>query len=69
VPRGQTTGLVAAVYTQIEEEFALVPPLTIHSPIPEILASVWCVEREGYIVGRAGRADRESVAAAVSKTN
>lgn len=69
VPRGRASGLVAAVYTQLEQEFALVPPLTIHSPIPEILAGVWCVAREGYIVGRAGRADRESVAAAVSKTN
>lgn len=69
VPRGHATGLVAAVYAQMEEEFALVPPLTIHSPVPEILAGVWCVAREAYIVGRSGRADREAVAAAISRTN
>ena len=69
VPSGHAMGLVAAVYTQVEEEFALVPPVTIHSPVPEILAGVWCVTREAYIVGHSGRADREAVAAAVSRTN
>jgi len=69
VLQNHATGLVAAVYSQAEEEFALVPPLTIHSSVPEILAGVWCVTREAYIVGHADRADRETVAAAVSRTN
>lgn len=69
VPRGDATGLVAAVYDQAENEFALVPPITLHSPAPEILAGIWSVTREAFVVGRAGRLDREAVAAAVSLVN
>lgn len=60
---------MAAVYDQIAEEFALVPPMTLHSPAPEILAALWCVSREAFVVGRAGRARRETVAAAISRIN
>ncbi len=69
VARRAATGLVAAVYRQAAREFVVVPPLTIHSAVPEILAGLWCVTREAFIVGRAGRARREMVAAAVSRTN
>ena len=69
VSRGEASGLVAAVYEQIAGEFALVPPMTLHSPVPEILAGVWCVSREAFVVGRAGRARRETVAAAISRIN
>ncbi|HUZ90513.1 MAG TPA: carboxymuconolactone decarboxylase family protein [Methylocella sp.] len=69
VARGEARGLVAAVYDQIAREFALVPPLTLHAPVPEILAGIWCLSREAFVVGRAGRARREMVAAAVSRTN
>jgi AhpD family alkylhydroperoxidase len=69
VPSGAATGLVAEVYAQARNEFALVPPLTIHSVVPEILAGVWCLTREAFVVGRAGRGARETVAAAVSKSN
>ncbi len=65
----RATGLVAAVYEQVAREFATVPPITIHSAVPEILAGMWCVTREAFIVGRAGRARREMVAAGVSRTN
>jgi AhpD family alkylhydroperoxidase len=60
---------VASVYAQVARDFAIVPPITIHSAVPEILAGVWCMTREAFIVGRAGRARREMVAAAVSRTN
>lgn len=69
VSRKEAGGLVAAVYAQIGAEFALVPPMTLHSPVPEILAGVWCVSREAFVVGRAGRARRETVAAAISRIN
>jgi hypothetical protein len=42
VAYGRAEGLVAAVYRQMGEEFAIVPPLTICSPVPEILAALWC---------------------------
>ncbi|MFZ2155471.1 MAG: hypothetical protein WAV72_05040 [Bradyrhizobium sp.] len=61
VPRGEAEGLVASVYRQAEKEFALVPPITLHSPAPEILAGVWTLTREAFVVGRAGRLDRELV--------
>ena len=66
-PRG-ATGLVASVYEQVAREFAVVPPITIHSAVPEILAGLWCLTREAFIVGM-GRARREMVAAGVSRTN
>jgi AhpD family alkylhydroperoxidase len=69
VARGRAKGLVAEVYAQAEREFALLPPLTMHSADPDILAVFWGLTREAYIVGRAGRADRELVAAAVSQSN
>ncbi|MGE0283484.1 MAG: hypothetical protein AB7P20_23115 [Rhizobiaceae bacterium] len=69
VPSGAAIGLAAEVYAQARNEFALVPPLTIHSVVPEILAGVWCLTREAFVVGRAGRGARETVAAAVSKSN
>ena len=69
VSRGEASGLVASVYLEAEREFALVPPLTLHAPAPEILAGVWSLTRETFIVDRAGRLDREVVAAAVSQAN
>lgn len=69
VPRGAASALVAAIYRQAEREFALVPPITLHSPAPDILAGVWMFTREAFIVGRDGRMDREIVAAAVSQLN
>ncbi len=69
VTEAKAEGLVAAVYKQMAREFAIVPPLTIHSLVPEILAGVWCVAREAFVVGAEGRARREAVASAVSLTN
>lgn len=69
VARGNATGLVASVYEQMAREFAVVPPMAIHSAVPDILAGLWCLSREAFIVGRAERARREMVATAVSQTN
>lgn len=69
VSPARATGLVAAVYDQMRREFAIVPPLTLHSPIPELLAGVWAVTREAYVVDPAGRAQREALATAVSQAN
>ncbi|MEQ1541385.1 MAG: carboxymuconolactone decarboxylase family protein [Novosphingobium sp.] len=69
VKRAKATGLVAAVYGAIEREFALVPPLTIHSACPEILAGAWSAMREAFVVDPDHRALREAVASGVSLAN
>jgi len=60
---------VRQVYSQMERDFGLVPPLTIHSSQPEILAAVWSVVRESLLAGPTPRVQREAVATAVSQLN
>jgi AhpD family alkylhydroperoxidase len=62
-------GLTAEVYQQIQAEFLPVPPLTLHSPVPKVMAGVWSILRETFWAGSVARALKEAVAAAVSKTN
>src|SRR5688500_10461272 len=43
-------GLVAAVYRQVERDFGmLAPPVSLHSPAPEVLAACWLMLRESLI--------------------
>ncbi|HEY2443838.1 MAG TPA: carboxymuconolactone decarboxylase family protein [Streptosporangiaceae bacterium] len=65
------TGLVAAVYAQVERDFGmLAPPVALHSPAPGPLAASWIMLRETLVVqGQADRAAKEMVAAAVSVEN
>jgi AhpD family alkylhydroperoxidase len=69
VPYGAATGLTAEVYRQMQADFLPVPPLTLHSPLPRIMAGVWSILRETLDTGQVDRALKEAVAAAVSKTN
>lgn len=69
VNSGKATGLVAEVYRQMEREFQLAPPFTIHAVIPELLAGVWIASRESLICGPTDRVAREVVAATVSQLN
>ncbi|GAA4092475.1 carboxymuconolactone decarboxylase family protein [Actinomadura miaoliensis] len=64
-------GRVAEVYAQVEREFGiLAPPVILHSPVPDVLAAVWMTLRETLVAtGRADRAAKEAVAAAVSLGN
>lgn len=68
VSRKRASGLVALVYDQLEQEFQLAPPLTVHSAAPRLLAAVWSATRETLVVGD-GRITKEAVAAAVSAAN
>jgi hypothetical protein len=43
VPADKATGLVAAVYAQVAEDFQITAPLVLHSPVPPLLAGVWAV--------------------------
>lgn len=69
VRKAEATGLVRDVYASLEAEFALVPPLTILSPSPPVLAGAWTAMREVFIVDPAHRAEREIVASGVSLAN
>jgi AhpD family alkylhydroperoxidase len=69
VPPRQAYGLVADVYGQMKNEFQLVPPVTLHSPIPELLAAVWGMLRESIVAGPVDRLLREVVCESVSAVN
>ncbi|MEU5903148.1 carboxymuconolactone decarboxylase family protein [Micromonospora sp. NPDC047467] len=71
VPVERADGLVAAVYQQVERDFGmLAPPVSLHSPAPQVLAACWVTLRETLVAaGRVDRATRETVAAAVSAAN
>ncbi|BCP14084.1 alkyl hydroperoxide reductase AhpD [Mycobacterium paraintracellulare] len=64
-------GLVAKVYQQMERDFGfLAPPISLHSPSPEVMAASWLMMRETLLAsGRAARVLKESVASAVSEAN
>jgi AhpD family alkylhydroperoxidase len=64
-------GLVAKVYQQMERDFGfLAPPISLHSPSPEVMAASWLMMRETLLApGRADRVLKESVASAVSEAN
>jgi alkylhydroperoxidase family enzyme len=64
-------GLVEKVYQQLESDYGfLAPPITLHSPSPEVLAASWLMMRETLLAsGRADRVVKESVASAVSEAN
>jgi AhpD family alkylhydroperoxidase len=61
--------LAERALSQAAREFQIAPPLTIHLADPELLAGLWRLMREAYVVDAGGRARREAVAAAVSKLN
>jgi AhpD family alkylhydroperoxidase len=66
---GDAQGLVATVYDQMRGEFQLVPPITIHAAVPELLAGVWSMIRESMVAGPVSREEREAIPAAVSQIN
>jgi alkylhydroperoxidase family enzyme len=71
VPPRAADGLVKDVYRQIEADFGmLAPPVALHAPAPTVLAASWSILRETTLAaGVVSRADKETVAAAVSNAN
>lgn len=70
VPARSARGLVQEVYAQIRNEFGtLGEPLTLHSPLPPVLAGLWCSFRESLVAGVVPRAVKEAVAVGVSRLN
>ena len=66
VRQDEAAGLVNDVYQQMQRDFQVVPPITIHSPVSKIMAGVWGIVRESMVAGPVSRVNREAVAAAVS---
>jgi len=69
VASGSATGLTAHLYQHMQADSLPPPPLTLHAPVPEVMAGVWSITRETLGSGEVDRARKEAVAAAVSKTN
>lgn len=62
-------GLLAETYDQIENEFLVAPPFTLHSPAPRLFAAAWSVFRESLVVGDVPRPVKEAIATGVSRSN
>ncbi|MFQ5655162.1 MAG: carboxymuconolactone decarboxylase family protein [Planctomycetota bacterium] len=61
---------LADLRRQMRRDFGLVPePVTLHAPVPELLAGTWCVLRETLVAGAAPRPLKEAVALAISRAN
>lgn len=70
VPAKAATGLTAAVYRQLRDEFlGPAPTFQALSAVPEVLAATWALMREALLAGDTSRVDRELVASLVSRAN
>ncbi len=61
--------LAVKVLEQASREFQVAPPVTLHLPDPLLMAGIWGLMRESFVIHSSGRMVREGVAAAVSKLN
>ena len=66
---GKAEGLAAAAIDQMERDFVVGPPITVHLSNPELMIGVWSLARECLAAGGGQRALGEIVAAAVSRLN
>lgn len=69
IPPNEADGLLAEMYDQLNDEYLVAPPFTLHSPVPELLAGLWSIFRESLVVGQVPRVVKEAVASGVSKAN
>jgi hypothetical protein len=71
VPPRRAAPVVARIYREVAREFGLLaPPVALHAAAPGPLAACWLMLRETMLVtGQVRRADKEAVAAAVSRAN
>ncbi|NUT18387.1 MAG: carboxymuconolactone decarboxylase [Hamadaea sp.] len=71
VPITAARGLLGEVYGQVLDEMGLVvPPVQLHSPVPELAAAYWALLREPLLpTATVSRAVKEAVATAVSVAN
>jgi AhpD family alkylhydroperoxidase len=71
VSRKSATGVTARVYDGLRREFGVhAEPITLHSPVEQLLAGAWMLCREHMVAaGRVERSVKEAVATAVSGLN
>lgn len=69
IPPNEAEGLLAETYEQLDDEYLIGPPFTLHSPTPKLFAGMWSIFRESLVVGRVPRSVKEAVAIGVSKSN
>ncbi|NUT08739.1 MAG: carboxymuconolactone decarboxylase [Hamadaea sp.] len=71
VPVTAARGVLAEVYDQVLDEMGLVvPPVQLHSPVPELAAAYWTLLREPLLpTANVNRTVKEAVATAVSVAN
>jgi AhpD family alkylhydroperoxidase len=66
---GAASGLAGAVMEQMETDFLVGPPLTVHMPHPELMAGLWSLCRECLAAGRIPRTSGDVIAGTVSRLN
>jgi AhpD family alkylhydroperoxidase len=64
-----STGLSQAVMDQMEADFLVGPPLTVHMPNPELMAGLWSLCRECLAAGKIPRTSGDVIAGTVSRMN
>ncbi|MEV0271255.1 carboxymuconolactone decarboxylase family protein [Hamadaea sp. NPDC050747] len=71
VPVNAARGVLAEVYDQVLDEMGLVvPPVQLHSPVPDLAAAYWTLLREPLLpTANVNRTVKEAVATAVSVAN
>ena len=70
IPRRKASGLVAQVYSMIEEDFFINGSLTSRSKTPALMAGIWTAGRESILVhDRLDRITKEAMVAVLSDVN
>lgn len=64
----ETSDQVRAIYKQLNAEFQIAPPMTVHAQVPKIFAAVWSACRESLVVGD-HRTEKEIIATTISNMN
>lgn len=64
----ETSDQVRTIYKQLNAEFQIAPPMTVHAQVPEIFAAVWSACRESLVVGD-HRTEKEIIATKISNMN
>lgn len=65
----KATGKLAEVYQQIQKDFMIATPFTVHSSHADLVMGTFAMERESMFYGIVPREQKESIAAGVSTTN
>jgi AhpD family alkylhydroperoxidase len=62
-------GLARAALDQMERDFVIGPPVTVHIANPELMTGMWSAARECLAAGQSHRARGEVIAATISRLN